>query len=140
MQMEMTVWSQVMQWFDYLAWCASVSDPACRPFVGFLALAGASGGASTLLVIGMMAVVNGWEREVDAARAVADRKQRRNRPISRTRRTAPLREPALGLGAAVASHMGHAEPLMPAASALAVEGPAVRAVAPLATAPLHRTL
>jgi len=47
MSVASSLWSYIAQWLGYVVWCASASDAACRPFIGFLALAGASAGALT---------------------------------------------------------------------------------------------
>lgn len=105
----MTLWSYVTQWIGYLGWCATGSDPACRPFVGFLALAGASGGTLTLLVLGLVRMLNAWEREYAATRAAAA--HRRERKV----RERPHPEPVLAPGVAAVAYAARAEPVVPAA-------------------------
>ncbi|MGE5523587.1 MAG: hypothetical protein ACM3SS_07720 [Rhodospirillaceae bacterium] len=123
----MTLWSYVSQWFGYLAYCASATDPACRPFIGFLALSGASGGAFGLMVIGLVSMLNGWERDVLAA------KRRRELAAKEKPRRA---EPALGV-APVRAPAAHAEPFLPVAGALAMAPKALHS-APAVAVALHR--
>ena len=133
MSAEMTLWSYVTQWLGYIGWCASASDPACRPFVGFLALFGASAGMLSMMVIGLVSMLNGWERDVIAARAAAVGRQREQAVRERLRRA----EPALGV-AAPGGYAGHAEPLLPAGAALAMTAEPLHAAQPIAV-PMQRT-
>lgn len=132
----MTLWSYVTHWLGYLSWCASASDPACRPFVGFLALFGVSAGTLSLLVLGMVGMLNAGERDLDVARASTAPLQRERAPQEKLRRAAPRAEPALGLAAA--AYATHAEPL-PASSALAMDAEPLRVTQPIAASlrPMH---
>jgi hypothetical protein len=129
----MTIWSYVTQWFGYIGWCASAADPACRPFVGFLALSGASAGLLTLMVIGLVRMLNTWEHDITAARASATERQRERAARKKLRRADP--EPAVRGGGAYAPH---GEPLLPAAGALAMAAEPLHAVQPIAV-PLQRS-
>lgn len=116
MPAEMSVWSYVSQWFGYVAWCASAADPACRPFVGFLALSGACGGALSVLLIAIAGMAEAWEREIVEARAGKARLGRERAVRRKIAAARPAAEPALGLGVAVAARTAHAEPVLPAAA------------------------
>lgn len=116
----MGIWSYVAQWFGYLGWCAQATDPACRPFVGFIALFGASAGFLALLVLAMVGMMYAWERDYLAARAL------RQRAASEVPRAA---EPALGANVPAPVPALHAEPVMAAAVALAPETDAMRGAA-----------
>lgn len=129
MPAEMTVWSYVSQWFGYVVWCASAADPACRPFVGFLALSGACAGTLSILLVAIAGMAEAWEREIVEARA--PRAQRRRERAVRRKIAAAhaASEPALGVGAAAAARPAHAEPVLPA-GALAMEPLPAGPVAP----------
>ena len=111
----MTMWSQVTQWFGYVGYCASASDPACRPFVGFLALAGASAGALTLLALALL-------RMLRAAQCTPERE---------VRKEVPMAEPVLGLGVAAAVRAMHVEPAL-SGVALAMAAEPAHGPAPMA--------
>ncbi len=110
MDVSLSLWSYISQWVGYLSWCASASDPACRPFVAFLALSGASFGALSILVLGIVGILNSWEREIDIVRATAAEVRRAEAIRDRLRRV-PRAEPALSLGAAAVS-LVHGEPVL----------------------------
>lgn len=124
----MTFWSHVSQWFGYLAYCTSATDPACRPFIGFLALSGAAGGTFGLMVLGLVSMLNGWERDVLAAR--------RRRELAAKEKPGRA-EPALGV-APVLAPAAHAEPFLPVAGALTMAPKALHS-APAVAVTLHRT-
>jgi hypothetical protein len=132
MPADMTVWSYVTQWFGYIGWCASASDPACRPFVGFLALFGASAGMLSLMVIGLVSMLSAWEHEVSAARASAAEGRRERSIRKKLRREDPELRVAGG------AYATHAEPLLSGAAALAMTADPLRAGQPVAV-PLQRT-
>jgi hypothetical protein len=115
MPADMTLWSYVTQWFGYIGWCASAPDPACRPFVGFLALFGASAGLLSLMVIGLVRMLNTWEHAIAAAAVPATEPQREPAVRKKLRRAVP--ESGVLAGGAYAAH---GEPLLPAAGALAM--------------------
>lgn len=129
---ETTVWTYLTQWLGYLGYCASAYDPACRPFVGFLALFGASAGTFSMLVLGMVRILGGLEREVAAARASAMARVRENVIREKLRRP----EPVIGIGEAMPAYLAHAEPLMAAASPIGAE-PQGLPVASSVTVPLR---
>jgi hypothetical protein len=133
MPADMTLWSYVTQWFGYIGWCASASDPACRPFVGFLALSGASAGLLSLMVIGLVRMLNAWEHALTAAAAPAPEPQREPAVRRKLRRTDP--EPGALAGGVYATH---GEPLLPAAGALAMAAEPLHAAQPIGV-PLQRS-
>jgi hypothetical protein len=133
MPADMTLWSYVTQWFGYIGWCASASDPACRPFVGFLALFGASAGLLSLMVIGLVRMLNTWEHAITAVGVRATERQREPAVRRKLRRTDP--ESGVLAGGAYAAH---GEPLLPAASALAMTAKPLHAGQPMAV-PLQRS-
>jgi hypothetical protein len=101
--------SAIAHWFHYLAWCAYTSDPACRPFVGLLALLGASSGALAILVLVLRSMLDAESRRT-ANRA--DRRQSRMRKRSARRvpsLMAPQKWHALGAALTLAPH---AEPVL----------------------------
>lgn len=125
---EMAVWTYLTQWLGYLGYCASTYDPACRPFVGFLALFGASAGTLSILVLGMVGIFNGLEREFITARASAAAHQRENAIREKLRRP----EPEIGVGAAAPAYLTPTEPLIAAAVPLGAESQRLPATSSLA--------
>jgi hypothetical protein len=133
MPADMTLWSYVTQWFGYIGWCASASDPSCRPFVGFLALFGASTGLLSLMVIGLVRMLNTWERAITAAGVPAAAERQREPAVrEKLRRTNPESGILAGGG-----YAAHGEPLLPAAGALAMAAEPLHAGQPIAV-PLQR--
>jgi hypothetical protein len=129
----MTIWSYVTQWFGYIGWCASASDPACRPFLGFLALFGASAGLLSLMMIGLVRMLNTWEHAITVARASTAERQREPAVRKKLRRTNP--ESGVLAGGAYAAP---GEPRLPAAGALALTAEPLHAGQPIAV-PLQRS-
>ena len=121
----MTMWSQVTQWFGYVGYCASASDPACRPFVGFLALAGASAGALTLLALALLRMLRAVLLQPAAASAA------QCTPEREARKEVPMAEPVLGLGVAAAVRAMHVEPAL-SGVALAMAAEPAHGPAPMA--------
>ena len=63
-----TFWSYVDAWFGYVSWCLSATDLACRPFLAFVALLGASGGTLVLLCVALSALLNDLADDLEQRR------------------------------------------------------------------------
>ena len=57
--------SYVHAWFGYVSWCFSATDLACRPFLAFVALLGASAGTLVLLCLALSRLLHdlAWDLE-----------------------------------------------------------------------------
>jgi hypothetical protein len=53
-----TIWSYIEAWFSYVSWCMSASDMACRPFLAFVAVLGASAGTLVLLCLALSTLLH----------------------------------------------------------------------------------
>jgi len=71
-----TMLSYFHAWFGYVSWCLSASDLACRPFLAFFAMLGASGGTLVLACLALSTLLNdlAWElaERRRARRAIRD--------------------------------------------------------------------
>lgn len=133
------LWAYIAQWFGYVAACASASDAACRPFLGFLALAGAAAGALTLIVLRLRSMSSAWMQERDERHASTATATRSNAAVVERSRDAsvvsdrgtPLSRPAMVGGE---SMFVHAEPPLAAAVGLPGEREPTSVVRPTASA------
>jgi hypothetical protein len=124
---ETTLWSYVSQWFGFVGWCATAGDAACRPFLGFLALAGASGGVSALLVLALVDLLKDMERAYLAARSSAEQ-ARRVRALQEQVANAAISAPVPAAALPQPDAASEAEPEMPGPFAMPAEASPVAAV------------
>lgn len=117
-----TMFSYVHAWFGYVSWCMSASGLACKPFLAFVALLGASGGTLVLLCLALSTLLNdlAWQlderrreqRGVRKAMAVAE-----NIRAPEMSSRAPPQERVEPVFAPAALAMSMAEPVWPEAGA-----------------------
>jgi hypothetical protein len=64
------VWSYGQAWFGYVGWCLSSTDMACKPFLAFVAMTAAAGGALVLLCRCLQGLVNDVALDLRQRRAM----------------------------------------------------------------------